>query len=86
MTSSATIAGPLSVSNARGRPRFWIACESPCTRSSAVSERWLPTRPDCFRVTGQDVRVRRMVVLLQKVNLTGPCHLALYTDRKRQLQ
>ena len=40
VTSSAIIAAPLSVSSARGRPRFWIAWESPCTRSSAVSERY----------------------------------------------
>ena len=40
VTPSATIAEPLSVNRARGRPRFWIAWESPWTRSSAVSERY----------------------------------------------
>ena len=40
MASSAIMAEPLSVRSARGRPRFWIAWESPCTRSSAVSERY----------------------------------------------
>ena len=37
VTSSATMAGPLSVRRARGSPRFWIAWASPWTRSSAVS-------------------------------------------------
>src|SRR5262249_54140198 len=38
-TSAAISADPLSVISARGSPRFWIACDRPCTRSSAFSSR-----------------------------------------------
>jgi hypothetical protein len=39
MTSAAVSAEPLSVMSARGSARFWIACDRPCTRSSAFSSR-----------------------------------------------
>ena len=40
VNSSASMAEPLSVISARGSPRFWMACDRPCTRSSAVSDRY----------------------------------------------
>src|SRR6516162_5557323 len=38
--SPAVIAAPLSLSAARGRPRFWNACDRPCAMTSAVSAKY----------------------------------------------